>query len=363
MPEQTLERRIERLIRPEIRALQAYQVPPSDGLIKLDTMENPYVWSDEVKQAWLERLAQVEINRYPEPQAQAVKQGLRRVMGIDERFELLLGNGSDEIIQILAMAVAGEGRAIMAPEPSFVMYKMVASFCRLDYIGVPLDSQFDLDLAAMVEQIEQQQPALIFLAQPNNPTGNLFSVEKIRRICEVSTGLVVVDEAYTAFTEADSLSLLNDYENLVVMRTLSKVGLAGLRLGLLVGRSQWIGEFEKLRLPYNINVLTQASAEFALAHFEVFEQQTAQLRAARSDLFAALGQMPGLQVFPSEANFLLVRVREGSAIEVHEQLKQAGVLVKKLDGSHPALAGCLRINVSSPQENVQLLEALKPLVG
>ncbi|MFT6915099.1 MAG: histidinol-phosphate aminotransferase [Motiliproteus sp.] len=362
MTKQTVQRRVERLIRPDIRALSAYQVPPATGMLKLDAMENPYVWPDAIKQAWLEQLAEVEINRYPQPQAQAVKEGLRKLMGIDKEFELLLGNGSDEIIQILAMAIAGPDSCVLAPEPSFVMYRMIATFCRIDYVGVPLDSHFDLDLAAMLTVIDDRQPALIFLSQPNNPTGNLFSIEKIRRIAEASTGLVVVDEAYTAFTDADSLHLLNDYDNVLIMRTLSKVGLAGLRLGLLVGRPEWISEMEKLRLPYNINVLTQASAVFALANFEVLRQQTEQLRAERFVLLQALQTLPGLQVWPSEANFILVRVTDKSVTETHEGLKQAGVLVKKLDGAHPSLAGCLRINVSTPQENTRLLEALAPLL-
>lgn len=362
MTEQSLHYRVERLIRPEVRALHAYMVPPATGMVKLDAMENPYAWPEAIKQAWLDQIARVDINRYPEPAAQAVKDGLRQVMAIPDEFDLLLGNGSDEIIQILAMAVAGEDCCVMAPEPSFVMYKMIATFCRIDYVGVPLDSQFDLDLAAMLAVIERQQPALIFLAQPNNPTGNLYSVEKIRRIAEASTGLVIVDEAYTAFTDTDSLHLLNDYDNVLIMRTLSKVGLAGLRLGLLVGRPQWLGELEKLRLPYNINVLTQASAVFALEHFDVLKQQTQQLRAARAELLQALQALQGLQVWPSEANFLLVRVLDKPVTEVHEGLKQAGVLVKKVDGSHPSLAGCLRINVSSPQENALLLEQLEPLL-
>lgn len=362
MTQASLEQRISKLIRPEVRALHAYQVPPSTGMVKLDAMENPYQWSDAIQQAWLDKLAEVEINRYPEPQAQGVKDRLRQVMSIPSEYELMLGNGSDEIIQILAMAVAGDDVCVMAPEPSFVMYQMIATFCRIDYVGVPLDSQFDLDLGAMLEQIEARQPALIFLAQPNNPTGNLYSEEKIRRIAEASQGLVIVDEAYTAFTDCDSLSLLADYDNLVLMRTLSKVGLAGLRLGLLIGKPQWLGEFDKLRLPYNINVLTQASAEFALENYELFREQTAKLRAARSSLIEALKQLPQLQVWPSEANFVLVRSLGKPAAELHEALKVAGVLVKKLDGGHPALAGCLRINVSTPEENQRLIDALQPLL-
>ncbi|WP_207061302.1 histidinol-phosphate transaminase [Motiliproteus sp. SC1-56] len=355
--------RVASLIRPEIRALSAYSVPSAEGMLKLDAMENPYSWPAPLKKAWLERLEAVAINRYPEPAAAAVKEGLARMMKIPERYDLLLGNGSDEIIQLLAMAVAEPGRTVLAPEPSFVMYRMIATFTGMAYRGVALDSDFDLDVEAMLAAIAAEQPALIFLAQPNNPTGNLFSEDRVRAILEASEGLVVVDEAYTAFTEADSLKLLDEYDNLVIMRTLSKVGLAGLRLGLLVGQPAWLTELEKLRLPYNINVLTQASAAFALEHYDVLRAQTRQLQQNRVLLSEALGALPGLQVWPSEANFLLVRTPEGQAAQLHQGLREQGILVKLLDGAHPALADCLRINVSSEEENAALLQALAALLG
>ncbi|HEY5718271.1 MAG TPA: aminotransferase class I/II-fold pyridoxal phosphate-dependent enzyme, partial [Motiliproteus sp.] len=222
---------------------------------------------------------------------------------------------------------------------------------------------FDLDLDATLAAVRQHQPALIFLAQPNNPTGNLFSEAKIRAIIEAADGLVVVDEAYTAFTDADSLALLDEYDNLVIMRTLSKVGLAGLRLGLLIGQPAWLGELEKLRLPYNINVLTQASAVFALQHYDVLVAQTQQLRQERALMLESLAQQPALQAFPSEANFVLVRTPAGQARTLHEGLKQAGILVKLLDGSHPALQDCLRLTVGSSEENQRLLSALTTLLG
>jgi len=354
----TLAQRVASLVRPEIRALSAYHVPPASGLLKLDAMENPYQWPAELKQQWLEILSQVGINRYPDPGAAAVKAGLRQLMGIGEQYDLLLGNGSDEIIQLLALAMTAPGRTILAPEPSFVMYRMIATFVGMEYVGVPLDAEFDLDLDAMLAAVRSHQPALIFLAQPNNPTGNLFSVAKIRAIIEAADGLVVVDEAYTAFTDADSLALLDEYPNLVIMRTLSKVGLAGLRLGLLIGHPAWLGELDKLRLPYNINVLTQASAVFALANFAVLKAQTQQLREDRGLLAAALAQIDGLQLWPSEANFVLVRTPAGRARAIFEGLKRDGILIKLLDGSHPALRDCLRLTVSSGSDNQRLLASL-----
>lgn len=351
---------VDALIRDEIKALSAYHVPPAVGMVKLDAMENPFSWSDELKSLWLKKLEVTSINRYPDPNAQPVKDSLRLLMGINDKYELMLGNGSDEIIQILAMAVAKPDRVVMAPEPSFVMYKMIATFVGMQYVGVPLNEAFELDLDATLKAIEQHQPALIFLAQPNNPTGTLYSRTQIQAIIEAAHGLVVIDEAYMAFTDSDYLDVLDVYDNVVVMRTLSKVGLAGLRLGVLVGAPEWISEFEKIRLPYNINVLTQASVEFALAHYDVLQQQTALLRQQRKILAAELkAHVPHQRIWPSEANFILIRMEQGQARSVFEKLKAVGILVKCLDGAHPALTDCLRLTVGSPEENQLLLAALK----
>lgn len=351
--------RIQQWVRPEIRALHAYHVPPAQGMLKLDAMENPYHWSPELVEAWLQKLRGADINRYPDPQAQAVKAGLRREMGVPAEQDLLLGNGSDEIIQMLALLVTARGRCVLAPEPGFVMYRMVAAFTGMDYVGVPLDANFDLDLDAMLAAIRQHQPALLFLALPNNPTGNVFSVDRVRAVIEACEGLVVLDEAYTAFTDADHLGFAQDYDNVLIMRTLSKVGLAGLRLGLLVGDTAWLAEVEKVRLPYNINVLTQLSAEFALEHFQVMRQQTALIRAERERLTSELRGLSALQVWESEANFVLVRAPEGRAREIFEFLKGRNILVKCLDGSHAKLHDCLRFTVGEPADSDQLLAALR----
>jgi histidinol-phosphate aminotransferase len=351
--------RIQQWVRPEIRALSAYHVPPAQGMIKLDAMENPYRWPDELIDAWLEKLRSVHLNRYPDPQAALVKDGLRREMGVPAGHDILLGNGSDEIIQMLALLVSARGRCVLAPEPGFVMYRLIATLAGLDYVGVPLDAQFDLDLEAMLAAVKQHQPALVFLALPNNPTGNVFAVDRVRAVIEASDGLVVLDEAYTAFTDADHLGFAEDYDNVLIMRTLSKVGLAGLRLGLLVGAKPWLAEVEKVRMPYNINVLTQLSAEFALENFQVIRQQTAAVRGERERLVSELRGMPALQVWPSEANFLLVRMPEGRARPIFEFLKERNILVKCLDGSHPQLHDCLRLTVGEQADSDQLLAALK----
>lgn len=346
-------------IRPEIRALSAYHVPDASGLIKLDAMENPYTWPDWLIDAWLAELRAVSLNRYPDPAARRLKARLREAMGVPAGMEVLLGNGSDELIQMIALAVAAPGRVVLAPEPGFVMYRMIALFAGMDYVGVPLRSaDFSLDVPALREAIRRHQPAVVFLAYPNNPTGNLFPQKDLRELIELSPGLVIVDEAYAPFAGETLMGALDEYDNLLVMRTVSKMGLAGLRLGLLAGPAAWLTEIDKTRLPYNINVLTQASADFALRYRDVFDEQTRRIREDREWLFGRLVELPGLTVYPSRANFILLRVPAGRADAIFASLKGAGVLVKNLSGAGGLLADCLRVTVGTPEENNVFLHAL-----
>lgn len=354
----TLDQQVTRLIRPEIRALQAYPVADASGMIKLDAMENPYQWPEELVSDWQQRLADCDLNRYPHPTAPEVIAGLRQAMAIPDTYDVLLGNGSDEIIQLLAMAVAQPGATVLAPEPGFVMYKMIATYLGLRYVAVNLQADFSLDVEAMIAAINTQQPALIFLAQPNNPTGNLWAEDDLHAIIQASQGIVVIDEAYLPFSSRNHLSWLDRYEHVLVMRTLSKAGLAGLRLGLLIGRPAWLHEINKLRMPYNINVLTQASATFALQHYDVLQEQCELLRQQREWLMLELERL-SLIVFPSEANFVLVRCPDHNARALFEHLQQHKILIKCLDGGHPLLDQCLRITVGKPLENRALIEALQ----
>jgi histidinol-phosphate aminotransferase len=358
-----MEKRVQTWIRPEIRALSAYHVQDASGLIKLDAMENPYTWPEEMRREWLERLHGIDVNRYPDPQAKALTDELRLVMDVPREMGVLLGNGSDEIIQMLALAVSGEGRCLLSVEPGFVMYRMIAAWCRMEYVGVPLHADdFSLDMPALRQAIAGHQPALIFLACPNNPTGNQFGEEDILEILRIAPGLVVVDEAYAPFADTSFMSLLGQHDNLLVMRTVSKLGLAGLRLGLLAGPRAWLGEIDKVRMPYNINVLTQESACFALEHHMVLEKQTAAIRRDRQQMFDALQSMGGITAYPSQANFILVRTATGQAQPLFETLLNNGVLVKRLHGSHPLLEDCLRFTIGRPEENSRLLELVEDYV-
>jgi len=345
------------VIRSEIQALAAYHVPDSRGLIKLDAMENPYLLPDDLRAQIGELAASAALNRYPDPVAAPLKARLREAMQVPDGMELLLGNGSDELIQILAQAVNRPGAILMGVEPSFVIFKMAATVTGMRYVGVPLTATFDLDRPRMLREIEAHQPALTFIAYPNNPTGNLFDATAVHAVIEACPGLIVLDEAYHVFARKSFLPELARYPNLLVMRTLSKLGLAGLRLGMLIGRPQWIAELDKLRLPYNVSVLTQTLAERVLAREDVLQAQARAILEQRSRLWKVLSALPGVTAFPSEANFILFRVPHADA--VFTGLKQRGVLIKNLNGSHPSLASCLRVTAGTPEQNAQFLDALQ----
>jgi histidinol-phosphate aminotransferase len=347
----------EQLIRQDVLNLHAYHVQPSPGMIKLDAMENPYALPDHISAEIAQAVAKAPVNRYPDASAHALKDKIKAVSDLPAEIDVLLGNGSDEIIQLLAMAVAKPGATLMSVEPSFVMYKMIATFTGMRYIGVPLTEDFQLDLPMMLAAIKRDQPALIFLAYPNNPTGDLFDEAAIVQIIEAANGLVVVDEAYYAFASRSFLPQLGRYDNLLVMRTYSKLGMAGLRLGFLAGSKVWLEQLEKLRLPYNVGVLPQLVAEILLQHHDVLLQQAEQIKRDRSWLLERLVGTVDVRAYPSEANFILFRLPH--AAKVFEGLKQRGVLIKKLDGAHPALADCLRVTVGTAAENEMFVKALQ----
>ena len=350
---------IKQWIRPEIRALNAYHVPPATNCIKLDAMENPYQWPESMVDEWLGLVKEVELNRYPDPSASELKDSLRKSMSVPDGADILLGNGSDELIQMILMAVAGKDKTVLSVAPSFVMYDMVATYAGMKYASAPLNADFSLDLDAFLSAIEKHTPAIIFLAYPNNPTGNLFDRNSLQQIIDVAPGLVVIDEAYHAFANDSFMSEAGKIDNLLVMRTVSKMGLAGLRLGLLAGKKEWLDEFDKVRLPYNLNVLTQATAQFALKHQSVLDEQTATIRKNRENLSSELSKIDSLKVYPSQANFILFRTEKDKANVIFDRLKEAGILIKNQSPVGGALTDCLRVTVGMPSENEAFLNALK----
>ena len=345
-------------IRPDVRAANAYPVQSSAGMVKLDVMENPFRLSPALQQKLGERLGQVAINRYPAERTQDLARALAAHAGMPEGCAITLGNGSDELITMLSMAVSQPGAAVLSPMPSFVMYEMSARYQGLKFIGVPLRSaDFELDGPAMLAAIAEHRPALIYLSYPNNPTGNLWDAAVIEQIIEAAPGLVVMDEAYQPFAERDSMDWLRRYPHLLVMRTMSKFGLAGVRIGYLIGQTALIEQIEKLRPPFNVGVLNAEAGLFALEHAEVYAAQATELRAQRQRVFAALQAMPGIEPYPSQGNMILAKVAD--AARTFAELKRRGVLIKNASAAHPMLAHCLRITIGTADENTALLAAMK----
>ncbi|MFZ6774094.1 histidinol-phosphate transaminase [Undibacterium sp. SXout7W] len=346
------------IIRPEIASLAAYHVPDASGFLKLDAMENPYVLPVSLQQELATHLAQVALNRYPIPSYSTLKASIAEKLGVPAGHDIVLGNGSDELISMISVACAKPGAKVLAPVPGFVMYAMSARLAGLEFIGVDLTSDLKLDKQAMLDAIALHRPAITYLAYPNNPTGTLYEADDIVDILGAvgDSGVVVVDEAYQPFAQASFMSRLAEFDHLIVMRTVSKLGLAGIRLGYMAGNNALMTEFEKVRPPYNINVLTQAAAEFVLLHVEVLDAQAADLIVQRAALANAMSELPGVIVYPSSANFLLIRV--ANAEHVFAKLLEQKILVKNVGKMHNLLENCLRITVSTQAENALFLAAL-----
>jgi histidinol-phosphate aminotransferase len=343
-------------IRQDVQGMHAYAIQDSRGMVKLDAMENPHRLPADLQRQLGERLAAVALNRYPGERVADLKKALGRHAQLPAGFDLMLGNGSDELISLLAMACDVPGASILAPLPGFVMYGMSAQLQGLKFIPVDLTPEFELDEKAMLDAIALYQPAIVYIAYPNNPTANLWNDSTIEKIVTAAPGLVVIDEAYQPFASRSYLDRVTRHEHVLLMRTLSKFGLAGVRIGYMMGRSQLIAEIDKVRPPYNISVLNCEAALFCLEHEDVFAAQAADLKRERSRLQSALKEM-GLKSWPSDANMILVRVPDAAAS--FEGMKARKVLVKNVSRMHPLLANCLRLTVGTADENAQMLAALQ----
>jgi histidinol-phosphate aminotransferase len=348
---------IARYIRQDVQSMHGYAVQPSAGMVKLDAMENPFPLPEALRHELGKRLANVAINRYPGARIDDLRAALARYVALPEGYDLILGNGSDEIITLLSMACDVPGAKVLAPVPGFVMYDMSARLQGVQFVGVPLTADFELDEAAMLAAIAEHQPAIVYIAYPNNPTANLFDDAVIEKVISAAPGLVVFDEAYQPFASRSYMDRVTGHDKVLIMRTLSKFGLAGVRLGYLLGPKALVAEIDKVRPPYNVSVLNAEAALFALEHADEFARQAAVLRSERTRLVAALKAMPGVTPFPSEANMVLTRVPDAAAL--FEALKQRRVLVKNVSKLHPLLANCLRLTVGTPEENDLMIRALK----
>jgi len=359
-----LDPKLQRLIRQDIQSMHAYAIQDSVGMVKLDAMENPYSLPQALQAELGQRLGRLALNRYPDGRVNELRAALAQYANMPAGCALMLGNGSDELISLLAMACDVPGASILAPVPGFVMYAMSAQLQGLAFHGVPLTPDFELDEPAMLAAIRQHRPTLTYLAYPNNPTANLWDDGVIRRLIAAvgeQGGLVVMDEAYQPFSSRTWLDEMRREpqanRHVLLMRTLSKFGLAGVRLGYMIGDQALIAEIDKVRPPYNVSVLNYECALFAISHADVFARQAQAIRDERERLQAALAQLPGVRLWRSDANMILLRVPD--AAQTFESMRAHGVLVKNVSKLHPLLANCLRLTVGTPEENRRMLTALE----
>jgi histidinol-phosphate aminotransferase len=361
-------------IRPDVQAMHTYVVQDATGLVKLDAMENPHRLPAELQVELGQRLGAVALNRYPDGRVNDLRRALAAHADMPQGYDIVLGNGSDELISLLAMVcavpvAAGQPRpAILAPVPGFVMYAISAQQQGLDFVGVPLTPDFDLDVPAMVQAIATRRPAIVYLAYPNNPTAKLWAEADMLLViaaAQAAGSIVAVDEAYQPFSSRTWLDQMRTHPaanaHVVLMRTLSKFGLAGVRIGYLIGPQALVAQVDKVRPPYNVSVLNCECALFALAHQETFRLQALDIQAQRAMLLVAIRALPGVLAWDSDANMVLIRLpgQGDQAQRVFDGMKAQGVLVKNVSKMHPLLANCLRLTVGTDSENTLMLAALQ----
>jgi len=352
-----IQKDITSLIKPQVRRLAAYHIDETPCRIKLDAMENPFSPPASVQREIAKALSSASINRYPDPSCKELKNAIAGLWGI-KPANMILGNGSDELIQAIMLAFGGP---TLIPVPTFAMYGITSQALAQTVVTVPLDRNFDLDANPLLKKAKESKAKVIFLACPNNPTGNRFSDKAVREILDKVDAAVVLDEAYFSFSGKSYLPLLKKYPNMIVLRTLSKIGFAGLRIGVLAASPAIIAELNKIRLPYNINTLSQAAAVAALKHKNVIARQISLLISERQSLYNALARMKGVTVYPSETNFILFRIA-ADATQVYLELKKAGILIKNLNKPGP-LKNCLRVTIGMPEENLEFIKALENILA
>ena len=346
-------------VKQNIKGIEAYSVPHIDCAIKLDGNESPFLLPREVSQRLVKVLNDVELNRYPDPEALGIREKIARSAGL-ATDRVMLGNGSDELIGMLILTCTGSSGRVLVPTPTFSMYALTSIAMGEEVIEVPLDDNFDIDIESTLENIEKSDPDIIFLASPNNPTGNAYSAERIKEVIETAQGLVVVDEAYSDFSGHTFMPLLEQNENLVIMRTLSKVGFAGLRLGMLYAAPELVVELNKVRYPYNINSLTQAAAGLMLENHEFVNENIQLIIKERDRVFEELSSLQGIELYPSDANFIFFRV--GDADHVFSGLVQRDILIRNFN-KPGRLENCMRVTIGTPEENSSFISALSDILS
>jgi histidinol-phosphate aminotransferase len=351
---------IKDLVEKGIFKQSGYIAPEVTGAIKMDANENPISLQEPLKKKLMEEMGRIDLNRYPIAGAPELRNRFAQYYGVDKDM-VMLGNGSDELIQTLCLTLKGKINGVLVPVPAFSMYKIIAVNTGNKVVEVPLDKKFDLDRDAIIGQIKANFPALVFLSYPNSPTGNLFSRDKIEAIIKKTPGIVVIDEAYASFSGRTLLPLLKKYDNLIFLNTLSKLGLASMRLGFLIGNPDIVAQLDKVRLPYNVNSLSQIAANFFLDYQDEFSRQVEEIIKRREELYLGLKEIAGIKLYPSQSNFIFFSCAFDSD-RIYNKLVEEGIIVKNLN-IPPLMPNCMRVTVGNNKENEAFLRALKSVIS
>ncbi len=356
---------LEDVLRPELAELTAY-VPasPSGIRFRLDANEAPPA-PRAVREVVAAAVAKVPLERYPDARALELKEAIAARTGAPAS-SLIVGTGSDEVIALLAAACARpRGRVpqatFMAPTPTFVMYRVTARAHGIRFVDVPLDASWDLDVASMTKALELMQPNVVFIATPNNPTGNRMTRARIEAVAEAAPdSLVVVDEAYVDYAAGGSLRELRErHRNVAILRTLSKLGLAALRIGWIEADDAIVGAVDKARQPFNVSATSQAAAAAVLRDaWGAVREHVATIVSERERVVFEMRAMRGVEPTPTEANFVWIRT-EADARGVHEGLAARGVLVRSFHAAGGRMGKHLRVTIGTREENDALLVALR----
>ncbi|KGK87092.1 histidinol-phosphate aminotransferase [Desulfosporosinus sp. HMP52] len=343
-------------VRPAVRELVPYETKYLPDCIKLDANENPFPWPAKMREALLSE--KFDFNRYPDGMGQELKTRIAQYTSTPPE-SVMIGNGSDELIQMILLTFGGAGKSLIIHPPTFGMYQIYARLTETAVVPVPLLNGLDLDTEQMLKAAEAPGAQVIIVCNPNNPTGSLFPREEILKLVKESGKIVVVDEAYAEFSEQTLISEIENYPNLVIMRTFSKAfGMAGLRLGYLLGQPKTIALIEKVRPPFNVNLFSQRAGILALDYLREYKLQIQQIKEETKKLYEALVQLTGLTVYPTQANFILFKPADPDRWAT--DLLKRGFLIRNM-GSLPILGKCLRISAGLPEENERFIQAVREI--
>ena len=345
-------------LREDINNFKEYFIDNPENMIKLDAMEYPVDKSlrDVIKSLNINE-KEILLNRYPESHSQELEKIILDYFGLNSNFGVNFGNGSDELIQNICLAFSKKGNNVMVPSPSFSMYEKIISTVNLKYIPEHLNEDFDIKIDQMIKNISKYKPAIIFLACPNNPTSNLWDKDKIIQIIESSESIVVIDEAYVDFCESSYIDLIEKYENLVILRTFSKIGFAGLRLGFMISNKEISSIINKIRLPFNINTVSLKIIINIFENFSIIKKNCQNIISLREKLYSDLSELRNIKVLKSSTNFLIFKTLNKSSDEIYKLLKDSNILIKNLN-NNSNLKNFLRVTVGTEEENNSFVSTL-----